>query len=261
PTADFTLQLSVQRVSVPIGGKFDLAVKAIRQGSFKGPIALTVKGLPAGISVPANLAIPADKTDLVVSLQAAKDAGPAAAIVTVAGTATVGTTPVTRIAQARVPITLAPRHPDENQLPVVLLAVTLAPRFKGHPVDQDTGRKVHRGTTFPADVIVERLNGFQGEITLQMAAQQSYQVQGITGGDVVVPPGVSQTIYPCFMPEWLETSRTSRMGMIAVARVPDPKGKVRWAANEITGFITMTMEGALLKVSAEDSEIMVPAGR
>src|SRR5262249_47559685 len=119
----------------------------------------------------------------------------------------------------------------------------------------------HRGTTFPADVIVERLNGFQGEITLQMAAQQSYQVQGITGGDVVVPPGVSQTVYPCFMPEWLETSRTSRMGMIAVARVPDPKGKVRWAANEITGFITMTMEGALLKVSAEDSELMVPAGR
>ena len=57
--------------------------------------------------------------------------------------------------------------------------------------------------------------------------QQSYQVQGITGGDVMVPPGVSSTIYPCFMPEWLETTRTSRMGMIAVAKVADPKGKVR----------------------------------
>jgi hypothetical protein len=261
PAADFSLHLPVQRVGVPIGGKFDLAIKAIRKGSFKGPIALTVKGLPAGVSAPANLVIPADKTDLVISLQAAKDAGTAASIVTLEGTATIGSALVTRTALARDLINLAPRHPDENQLPAVLLAVTLTPRFKGHPVDQDTGRKVHRGTTFPADVIVERLGGFNGEIILQMAAQQSYQVQGISGGDVVVPPGVSKTIYPCFMPEWLETTRTSRMGMIAVAKVADPKGKVRWAANEITGFVTMTMEGALLKVSAEEGEMMVPAGR
>jgi hypothetical protein len=128
-------------------------------------------------------------------------------------------------------------------------------------VDQDTGRKVHRGSTFPAEVIVERLEGFQGEIVLQMAAQQSYQVQGITGGDVIVPPGVEKTIYPCFMPEWLETSRTSRMGMIGVAKVADPKGKVRYAVNEITGFITMTMEGALLKLSAEDHELTVAEGQ
>ena len=50
----------------------------------------------------------------------------------------------------------------------------------------ETGRKVHRGATFPADVIVERLEGFQGPIVLQMAAQQSYQVQGIRGDDVTV---------------------------------------------------------------------------
>src|SRR5207245_2886190 len=116
-------------------------------------------------------------------------------------------------------------------------------------------------STFPAGVIVERLDGFTGEIVLQMAAQQSYQVQGITGGDVVVPPGVSRPLYPCFMPEWLETTRPPRMGMIAVARVTDSKGKTRYLVAEITGFITMTMEGALLKVSAEAADLTVPAGR
>src|SRR5207237_6269364 len=65
PTADFTLQLPAQRISVPIGGKFDLAVKAIRTGNFKGPIALTITGLPAGISAGDKLTIPADKSDLV----------------------------------------------------------------------------------------------------------------------------------------------------------------------------------------------------
>src|SRR5262249_35564762 len=62
-------------------------------------------------------------------------------------------------------------------------------------------------------------------------------------------------------PEWLETSRTSRMGMIAVAKIPDPKGKVRHVVNDITGFVTMTMEGALLKLSAEDQELAVPVGK
>jgi hypothetical protein len=246
-------------VSVPLGGKFDLAVKAMRRGAFQGPIALTVTGLPAGVSVPARLVIPAAKTDLIVPLQAAKDAATAAAFVTVTGTATISSAVVTRTALASITLNLAPRGPDENQLPAILVAGIMKPRFKGRPVDQDTGRKVYRGSTFPAEVIVERLDGFQGEIVLQMAAQQSYQVQGITGGEVKVPPGVTRTIYPCYMPEWLETTRTSRMGMIAVAQAPDPKGKVRYLVNDITGFVTMTMEGALLKVSAED--LAVPSGR
>jgi hypothetical protein len=86
-------------------------------------------------------------------------------------------------------------------------------------------------------------------------------VQGITGGEVKVPPGVTKTIYPCFMPEWLESTRTSRMGMIAMAKVADPKGKIRYVVNDITGFVTMTMEGPLMKVSPEVSEQVVPSDR
>jgi hypothetical protein len=277
PARDFALQLATPRVSVHLGGKFDLAVQAIRTGGFKGPITLTVKGLPLGVTVPANLVISADKDAIVIPLQAAKDAGTAAGLVTIEGTADLSpVTPglfsrtgapkpagpaVTRTAMARTTVNRAPRSPDENQLAAILVASTLKPLFKGRPVDQDTGRKVYRGTTFPADVLVERLDGFNGEIVLRMAATQSYQVQGITGGEVVVPPGVTKAIYPCFVPEWLETTRTSRLGMIAVAKVADPKGRIRYQVNDITGFITMTMEGALLKVSAEDSDRTLPAGQ
>jgi hypothetical protein len=266
--SDFALQLPAQRISVPLGGKFDLPVKAVRTGGFQGSIALTVSGLPGGVSVPTNLVIPAGKTDLVVPLQAAKDVSPSATFVTVTGTGMVkrvrlarpGQT-ATRTALAPTTVNLAPRSPDEARLATLLVASVMQPRFKGRPVDQDTGRKVYRGTTFPAEVIVERLNGFDGEVVLQMAAQQSYQVQGITGGEVKVPPGVTRTIYPCFMPEWLETTRTSRMGMVGVARVADPKGRVRYLVGEITGFITMTLEGALMKVSADDADLVLPAGR
>lgn len=255
--ADFALQLPVQRIGVPIAGKFDLAVKALRAGGFQEPIHLAIIGLPAGVSAPANLVIPKDKTDLVIPLQAARDAGTGAGMVSVVGRA--GS--MTRTARAAITANLTPCDPAENQVKTLLVATTLKPLFKGRPVDQDTGRKVHRGSTFPAEVIVERLDGFNGEIVLQMAATQSYQMQGISGGEVKVPPGVGRTIYPCYMPEWLETTRTSRMAMVAVARVPDPKGKVRHMLNEITGFITMTMEGALLKISAEVPDIVVPVGQ
>ena len=264
PVIDFTLQLASPRVNVPLDGKdgkLDLAVTAVRKGGFKGPIALTVQGLPAGISVPASLVIPADKAALSIPLQWAKDTATAAGVVTVTGTAMVGAANVTRMATAPAVLNLAPKSPDENQVAAIVVAGTLKPRFKGRPVDQDTGRKVYRGSTHPAEVLVERLEGFTGEIVLQMAATQSYQMQGITGGDVIVPPGVAKTIYPVFMPEWLETTRTSRMGMIAVAKVPDPKGKIRYLVNNMEGFITMTLEGALLKVSADDQELAIPAGQ
>lgn len=260
-TANFTLQLPVQQMNVPLGGKFDLALKAVRSGGFKGPIAITVKGLPAGVTAPPNLVIAADKADLVIPLTAANDTGTGAGFISVEGTATVGTASVTHPALAKAAGNLSPRIPDEGQLSTILLTTTIKAPFKGRPVDADTGRKVHRGTTFPAEVIVERTDGFQGEVVLQMSSRQSYQMHGITGGEAVVPPGVGKVLYPCFMPEWLETSRTSRVGMIGVAKIPDPKGKVRHVVVEMTGFITMTMEGALLKVSHEDRELTLPAGQ
>jgi hypothetical protein len=63
------------------------------------------------------------------------------------------------------------------------------------------------------------------------------------------------------MPEWLETSRTSRMAMIAVAKVADPRGNVRHCVAGIEGMVTMTMEGALLKVSHHGRELAARPGR
>ncbi|MGE5193945.1 MAG: PPC domain-containing protein, partial [Deltaproteobacteria bacterium] len=259
PAADFQLQM-LQRLNVLIGGKLDVVVKARRIGGFKGPIELIVAGLPPGITVPAGLVIPADKAELAIPLVAAPEAVASAALVTVTGTARIGEASVTRVAMCPAAGSLVPRTPYENDVPKLLVTSMMRPRVKGRPVDQDTIRRVNRGTTFPADVIVERLEGFTGEIVLKQSAKQSYQVQGITGGEVKVPPGVERTTFPCFMPEWLETSRTSRMGMIAVVQVRDPSGKIRHLVAEMTGFITMSMEGALLKLSHTSRDLVARPG-
>ena len=261
PADGFTLHVAAQKLHAPLGSKTPLAVKIVRTGNFKGPIPLALTGLPPGVMAsPVPLVIPADKADLAVTLDIAPTAAVVASLVTVTGTADVGGKPVTRPVLAPFLPTagnLAPRFPEETG--TLLLAMTMKPRVKGAPVDKDTGRKVPRGSTHPADITVERLEGYAGEIVLRQAARQSYQVQGITGRDTPIPPGANKIAFPCFMPEWLETSRTSRMGIVAEVKLADPKGTMRTLIAPIDGFVTMTMEGALLKLQTEPELAVRPA--
>jgi hypothetical protein len=255
---DFTLTV-LPRVSVPIGGKADLQVMVQWHGAFRETIGLKLTGLPSGVKTPPVLAIPPTAATFVVPLECAADAPAAAGRVQVIGSAKhIGKQ---HVARATVPGNFAPRGLEDNQLNTVLVATTLKPRCRVTTVVADGTVKVNRGATYPAELTVERLEGFTGEISLQMAALQSYQVQGISGPDFPVPPGATRAFYPCFMPEWLETSRTSRMNLVAVVNVPDPRGNVRHLVTEIHGRITMSIEGALLKVSTSANEISVLPGK
>ena len=252
--SDFALT-TVARLNVPLGGTADFVVKVVRKGGMKESIALTVSGLPEGVTVPPSLVIPATAAELKITLTGAETAPAMAALVSVTGT--VGA--VTKPAVAPIPGNQAVRYPDEERTSSILLATTLTPRLKLVAVEADGGRKVHRGSTHPAEVTLERINDFAGEVSLQMSAAQSYQRQGITGPDMIVPAGADRAFYPCFMPEWLETTRTSRMELIGVVKVPDAKGKTRYLVTPMSGRITMSIEGSILKVSAP-TELTIKPG-
>jgi len=267
------------------GDKANLVVSVTWHGPNQEPIDLRILGLPAGVTAPevTTIALLAPKAKAppakapVAKKPAAKAKGPAAngpsvsipitcaadAAVVAARIQVVGTTESgkQRTAHATVPGNLAPRSVDENHSDSALLAITMKPRCKVVTVVADGTVKVNRGATYPAELTVERLEGFTGEISLQMASQQSYQVMGITGPDFPVPPGATKAFYPCFMPEWLETTRTSRMILVAVVKVPDPKGQVRHLVNDVEGRITMSIEGALLKLTANAGEITLQPGK
>ncbi len=255
---DFTLTV-LPNVSVPIGGKGDLKVSVQWHGAFRESIALKVDGLPPGVSVAPGLAIPPTVAEFLIPLQCDAAAPATASRIQVIGSAK--HINQRHIARPIVPGNLAPLGLDDNRLDTVLVSTTMKPRCRVTTVVADGTVKVNRGATYPAELIVERLEGFTGEISLQMAAQQSYQVQGISGPEFPVHPGATRAFYPCFMPEWLETSRTSRMILIAVTKVPDPKGNVRHLVTEIHGRITMSIEGNLLKVSAHANDLTIQPGR
>jgi len=257
----FSISVAAQRLSIQIGETAELAVKATRIGGFSDPINVSITGLPAGVTTEGELVIPAKKLDLKIQLKCAADCACAAAKAEIRAKAKIGDREVEAAASAPIACNLVARSSAESTAPFVMVAAILQPVCKVEPLEKDGGRIVNRGSTFPAPIIIERYNGFTGDIVMQMSSVQSRHRQGITGGEVVVKDGVVRTEYGCFMPEWLETDRTSRMAVIGVSKVKDPKGNERYAVAGVQGQITMTVEGALLKLAHTTHELQSIAGQ
>jgi hypothetical protein len=238
-TPGFTLA-APEGISVPIGGKANLAITANRIAGFADPITVVVTGLPAGVTVPSDATIPAGQTSLNLELSVDEMAAAAASVIRVEGRSTVGEAAIT-----------APARP-------VLVATTLTPPFEIDAEGQDDVTKWPRGTTFPGPVLIERKPGFDGPIRLEMTSRQGRHRMGIRGGEVVVPPGVGRFIYPVFLPEWLETTRTSRMVVNGVAEVADPAGNVRHLLVRQKTRMGFLPTGAILKLSAKRSLFAMP---
>lgn len=244
---DFELQFP-ERLDILLGGKADLAIKVNRLGTWKAPINLQLQGLPEGVTPAEVMApavanqIPADKPAHNLTLNASDHAAATASLVTIVATLEIDGKKI------------------EHRSTPILVSTILKTRVKVKSTTQDGGRIVNRGTTYPADVVVERLDGYTGPVVLQMAATQQRQRRGIRGGELTVPAGVDQVQYPVFMPEWLETSLTARINVIGVTPIADPKGNIRHVTGIMDGFIVMSLEGALLKLTHEQQEYVAAPG-
>lgn len=248
---DFHLEVQ-PTLAFLVGGPGALNVKVIREGGFKEPITLQLDKLPQGVSVqdPAKLVAAPGVEALKVDLVSPKNAPTDVALVRVVGKAVLNGKTVEKTAGCSTDTPLSPWPVAALPQDKVLMATTLKPPFKIKPLEADGGRRVNRGATHPAELAIERDKDFQGEIVLDMAARQQRHRQGIRGPELKVPAGVNRINYPVFLPEGLETSRTSRIGLVARAQVKDPTGKTHWVTGEVEGQITMSIEGALLKVTA-----------
>ncbi len=230
-------------LTVPLAGQSKLAVKAARLGGFAGPIQLQVTGLPAGLTPSADLTIAEKKNDLSIDLTSAADAPANASLVEVTATAMLNGQSVTR--------------------PVgkLVIATIMKPRIKITPDGLDDVRKVHRGSTYLAPLTIERLEGYQGELVLEMTAKQQRHRQGLASGEYTVKADANRADYPIFVPEWMETTKTSRMILNGSVKVPDPKGNVRTLLQRMELRIGILPEGAMLKLSHNAGEpVMTPGG-
>ena len=256
---DFLLTVP-QTVTLPLAGKSEIAVQAVRSGGFDGEIVLGVEGLPEGVTATGDWKIPAGKSDAKVTLESAADAAVVAKLIAINGNSMVGATETRRTATVTASGNLCPRQLADRQVQKTMLAMTMAAPIEVLVVDKERQRDVHRGTTYLAELELVRKDGFAGEIKLEMTAKQDRQRMGTRGGILTVPPDQNRAWYPCFLPEWLPMDLTRRIIVHGVVAVPDPKGNVRYLTKPGNARITMIMEGALLKVSTENSDVVTALG-
>lgn len=238
---DFTATVPAT-LNLPLGAKGKLSIPLARMGGFSEAVTVSLSGLPAGVKPLGDLVIPMGKNELAVGLECAADAPAQASLCQVVATTKLGAIEVTR------------------PLGQILIATTLKPRIKITPEGLDDVRKVARGSTFLAPLQIEWLEGFEGPITLEMTAKQQRHRQGLSSDEFLVQPGSKRVEYPIFVPEWMETTKTSRMILNGTVQVADPQGNSRTLVQRMELRIGMLPVGALMRVTHAAQEPRVQAG-
>ncbi len=241
PQEDFKVTVP-DLLSVLLGASTKVPVTVVRRGGFQGPVNLAIEGLPVGITVPANLVIPENKSELSVEFSCAADAPVSASLVKLTASATMNGMTVFR------------------PVKTLVVAVIMKPKFKLTPEGLDDVSKVCRGSTHLFPLLVDRLDGFDGEIILEMTAKQQRHRQGLAGDEFVIEPSAKRIEYPIFVPEWMETTKTSRMILNGAVRVADSKGTIRTLLQKMEMRFGILPEGAMMKVTHRSGEYQAVIG-
>ena len=253
-----------QTVVGVLGEKATINLTLAATGGFKEEISLAVSGLPEGVTVEGEPKIAAGQAKGAITLNIDPGAKVQASLIQITGKSTgdteKGLAPIDITVTAPQSGSLVVNNPDTDVTNDILFTIMMKPPFKLELIDKNRQRVVHRGTTYPAPFVLTRDDGYTGVVRLMMAAKQSRHRMGITAPILEVANGTTDILYPCFMPEWLTTDRTTRMVVYGYGEVTDPKGNIRHVGINSDARITMIMEGAHLKLSHQADEIEVTSG-
>jgi hypothetical protein len=186
---DFSLRLDPEYVNVVQGGKTELDLTVRRAGGFNGPIELAAAGLPDGVTLDPPR-VPEGVTRFKLGVAAKADARPTDAVLRLTGRAVVAGAPVERAATVT---TFA------GAAEALALTVQHKPVFR--LTCNEAYQYAHRGTVYPYAMTVERLDGFDGPITLQLCDRQVQDLDGIAVEETVIPPGATTALNRVRLPE------------------------------------------------------------
>lgn len=195
---DFKFSIAADYVNVTQGSRSELDLTVKRFGGFTGPIELAIAGLPDGVSFePPRIA--ENQTSLKLVLKAIDDTRPADTTLRISGKAMIANQPAERIANVYslgdVPAAIAN---------AVQLTVQHKPIFK--LTCNEAYQYGHRGTVYPYAMQIERLDGFDGEIHLQLCERQVQDLDGIEVVETLIPPGVTEFKNRVYLPETMHAS-------------------------------------------------------
>jgi hypothetical protein len=195
----FSLSAAADFANVVQGARGELDLKVDRQGGLAGPIDLAVEGLPEGVRFePAQ--IPAGQEVVKLAFIATDDTRPGDALLKITASAKSGDETISRAATAShlgrdaEGVSLGSATVDHVQL-------TVRHKQVFRLFCNEAYQYACRGTIYPYLMEVERMNGFDGPILLEIGDRQIMDLDGVEIVNSTFAAGVSQLMLPLYMPE------------------------------------------------------------
>jgi hypothetical protein len=120
----------------------------------------------------------------------------------------------------------------------------------------------HRGTVYPYLMQVERLDGFDGPIHLEVADRQIMDLDGADVREITVPPGVSQFMLPIYLPETMHINIQPHSNVYSQAYV---QFQDKWGQDQSL-LVVSTMRcmirtlPTVVKLKAQEIEVAIRPG-
>ncbi len=214
---DIALSLKSDVINVMQGARVDVDVVVDRRGGFAGPVELIVEGLPEGVRLEGQQ-VAANQPSAKLAFIADAEAKSCDVTLRIKGKAEINSKPVERSAQA---MHLA--HDVDGvglggiEVDHVQLNVVHKPVFKLYC--NEAYQYAHRGTIYPYLMEVERLDGFNGPICVQVADRQIKCLDGIEIPETTVTPAQSQFLLPLYLPETMHINVQAHSNVYAQGHV------------------------------------------
>jgi len=212
---DFQLHIPSQHLQVVQGAKTAIDLEVTRFGELKDPIKISVSNLPPGVNAE-KLEVTGKQNKAKLILVASDDAVAKSQTIQITGTATVEQARLERKATiGHLGVDSEGRSVGSTVLEQIPLTVLHKPIFRLYC--SEAYLYAHRGSVFPYLMEIERQNGFQGKITLQISDRQNRDLDGIEMQEVDVPAENTQIMLPIYLPETMHINIQSQSQLYSQA--------------------------------------------
>ncbi len=198
-TPGFELLATQDVINVVQGAKAELEIKVRRAGDLNQPIDLFVDGLPEGVDFEPKQ-IPDGQDTFKLTWIASEDASSAGTTIRIRGECKREGQSLSSVLRAQ----HLGRDSDgasigDDTIDHLLLNVRHKPVVR--LFCSEAYQYAYRGTIYPYAMEIERLNGFDGPVTIEVADRQIKDLDGIEVLPTTVPAGQTQFSLPIYLPE------------------------------------------------------------
>lgn len=205
---DFSLTAARDCVTVIQGQSIEIPITLNRHGGFRGEVTLSITGIPEGVVIENNL-IGEDEQGTKLKLTLPADEPSTRHEIQISGEATINGQVISRGLLAM------HRGVDSFQQAVespyrefIAMAVAHKPVFRLYC--EEAYQYAHRGTIYPYQMTLERLDNFQAPVTIQTCDRQNRDMDGIQFLTTVIEPGSSVFMMPIYLPETMHINIQSQ---------------------------------------------------